>query len=65
VANFVRRPSIFQLRAAISRTGGMIAAVGSVLLTPWNLFSPGIDSLYLDVLGPYRSAVRYPGGDFT
>lgn len=34
------------------RTGGMIAAVGSVLLTPWNLFqSPELIHYTLDVLG--------------
>ena len=36
------------------RTGGMIAAVGSVLLTPWNLFqSPEIIHYTLDVLGAF------------
>ncbi len=36
------------------RTGGMIAAVGSVLLTPWNLFqSPIIIHYTLDVLGAF------------
>ncbi|MBQ4767607.1 NCS1 family nucleobase:cation symporter-1 [Pectobacterium versatile] len=36
------------------RTGGMIAAVGSVLLTPWNLFnSPELIHYTLDVLGAF------------
>ncbi|KAA5973310.1 MULTISPECIES: NCS1 family nucleobase:cation symporter-1 [unclassified Pantoea] len=36
------------------RTGGMIAAVGSVLLTPWNLFqSPELIHYTLDVLGSF------------
>lgn len=36
------------------RAGGMIAAVGSVLLTPWNLFhSPELIHYTLDVLGAF------------
>ncbi|VFS56432.1 Allantoin transport protein [Raoultella planticola] len=36
------------------RTGGMIAAVGSILLTPWNLFnSPELIHYTLDVLGAF------------
>ncbi|MFC0139913.1 NCS1 family nucleobase:cation symporter-1 [Erwinia mallotivora] len=36
------------------RTGGMIAAVGSVLLTPWNLFqSPELIHYTLDLLGAF------------
>ena len=36
------------------RTGGMIAAVGSVLLTPWNLYSsPEVIHYTLDVLGAF------------
>lgn len=36
------------------RTGGMIAAIGSVLLTPWNLFnSPELIHYTLDVLGAF------------
>jgi len=36
------------------RTGGMIAAVGSVVLTPWNLFqSPELIHYTLDVLGAF------------
>ncbi|EPF20069.1 MULTISPECIES: NCS1 family nucleobase:cation symporter-1 [Cedecea] len=36
------------------RAGGMIAAVGSVLLTPWNLFqSPELIHYTLDVLGSF------------
>lgn len=40
------------------RTGGMIAAVGSVLLTPWNLFhSPELIHYTLDVLGAFIGPV--------
>jgi nucleobase:cation symporter-1, NCS1 family len=36
------------------RTGGMIAAVGSVLLTPWNLYSsPDVIHYTLDTLGAF------------
>ncbi|UGS45337.1 NCS1 family nucleobase:cation symporter-1 [Kosakonia cowanii] len=55
VANFVSPAFDFSNCAPqkISfRTGGMIAAVGSVLLTPWNLFqSPELIHYTLDVLG--------------
>ncbi|MGI5126512.1 NCS1 family nucleobase:cation symporter-1 [Pseudonocardia sp. CA-107938] len=36
------------------RTGGMIAAVGSVLITPWNLYSsPAVIHYTLDTLGAF------------
>ncbi|QKJ85956.1 NCS1 family nucleobase:cation symporter-1 [Paramixta manurensis] len=57
VANFVSPAFDFSNCAPqkISfRTGGMIAAVGSVLLTPWNLFqSPELIHYTLDVLGAF------------
>ena len=57
VANFVSPAFDFSNCAPqkISfRTGGMIAAVGSVLLTPWNLFqSPELIHYTLDVLGSF------------
>jgi NCS1 family nucleobase:cation symporter-1 len=57
VANFVSPAFDFSNCAPqkISfRAGGMIAAVGSVLLTPWNLFnSPEIIHYTLDVLGSF------------
>ncbi|WP_018331483.1 NCS1 family nucleobase:cation symporter-1 [Actinomycetospora chiangmaiensis] len=55
VANFVSPAFDFSNVAPqrISwRTGGMIAAVGSVLLTPWNLYSsPDVIHYTLDTLG--------------
>ncbi|STS82827.1 cytosine/purine/uracil/thiamine/allantoin permease family protein [Klebsiella pneumoniae] len=57
VANFVSPAFDFSNCAPqkISfRTGGMIAAVGSILLTPWNLFnSPELIHYTLDVLGAF------------
>lgn len=57
VANFVSPAFDFSNCAPqkISfRMGGMIAAVGSVLLTPWNLFqSPELIHYSLDVLGAF------------
>ncbi|WP_297197258.1 NCS1 family nucleobase:cation symporter-1 [uncultured Pluralibacter sp.] len=57
VANFVSPAFDFSNCAPqkISfRTGGMIAAVGSVLVTPWNLFqSPELIHYTLDVLGSF------------
>ncbi|PLR48306.1 nitrate reductase [Chimaeribacter arupi] len=57
VANFVSPAFDFSNCAPqkISfRTGGMIAAIGSVLLTPWNLFqSPELIHYTLDVLGAF------------
>lgn len=57
VANFVSPAFDFSNCAPqkISfRTGGMIAAVGSVLVTPWNLFqSPALIHYTLDVLGSF------------
>ena len=57
VANFVSPAFDFSNVAPqrISwRTGGMIAAVGSVLITPWNLFnSPETIHYTLDVLGAF------------
>lgn len=57
VANFVSPAFDFSNCAPqkISfRAGGMIAAVGSVLLTPWNLFqSPELIHYTLDVLGSF------------
>ncbi|MBT0721173.1 NCS1 family nucleobase:cation symporter-1 [Rosenbergiella collisarenosi] len=57
VANFVSPAFDFSNCAPqkISfRMGGMIAAIGSVLLTPWNLFqSPELIHYSLDVLGAF------------
>ncbi|MDL5158724.1 NCS1 family nucleobase:cation symporter-1 [Actinomycetospora termitidis] len=57
VANFVSPAFDFSNVAPqrISwRTGGMIAAVGSVLLTPWNLYSsPEVIHYTLDTLGAF------------
>ncbi len=58
VANFVSPAFDFfptARRKKISfRTGGMIAAVGSILLTPWNLFnSPELIHYTTDVLGAF------------
>ncbi|MBB4224570.1 NCS1 family nucleobase:cation symporter-1 [Variovorax guangxiensis] len=57
VANFVSPAFDFSNVAPqhISwRTGGMIAAVGSVFLTPWNLYnSPEVIHYTLDVLGSF------------
>ncbi len=57
VANFVSPAFDFSNCAPqkISfRAGGMIAAVGSILLTPWNLFnSPELIHYTLDVLGAF------------
>ncbi len=57
VANFVSPAFDFSNCAPqkISfRMGGMIAAVGSVLLTPWNLFqSPELIHYSLDILGAF------------
>ena len=40
------------------RTGGMIAAIGSVLITPWNLYSnPQMIHYTLDVLGAFTGAL--------
>lgn len=57
VANFV--PSAFDFsnvapRLISWRTGGMLAATGSVFLTPWNLFAnPHLIHYTLDVLGSF------------
>jgi NCS1 family nucleobase:cation symporter-1 len=57
VANFVSPAFDFSNVAPqhISwRTGGMIAAVGSIFLTPWNLYnSPEVIHYTLDVLGSF------------
>ncbi len=57
VANFVSPAFDFSNVAPqyISwRTGGMIAAVGSILLTPWNLYrDPAVIHYTLDVLGAF------------
>lgn len=57
VANFVSAGFDFSnvSQSKISfRTGGMIAAVGSVVITPWNLFnSPEIIHYTLDVLAAF------------
>ncbi|MHA6620524.1 NCS1 family nucleobase:cation symporter-1 [Pseudonocardia sp. DLS-67] len=57
VANFVSPAFDFSNVAPqrISwRTGGMIAAVGSVLITPWNLYSsPDVIHYTLDTLGAF------------
>lgn len=57
VANFVSAGFDFSniLPQKLSfRTGGMIAAVGSVLITPWNLFnSPELIHYTLDVLAAF------------
>ncbi|WP_445116507.1 NCS1 family nucleobase:cation symporter-1 [Acinetobacter sp. WZC-1] len=57
VANFVSAgfdfSNIFPRKISF-RTGGMIAAVGSVLITPWNLFhSPELIHYTLDVLAAF------------
>ena len=50
VANFIAPAFDFSNVAPSKiswRTGGMIAAVGSIFLTPWNLYnSPEVDSLH-------------------
>ena len=57
VANFVSPAFDFSNVAPkhISwRTGGMIAAVGSVFLTPWNLYNnPEVIHYTLDILGSF------------
>ena len=57
VANFVSPAFDFSNvnpRAISWRTGGMIAAVGSVLITPWNLYSsPEVIHYTLDTLGAF------------
>lgn len=57
VANFVSAgfdfSNIFPQKLSF-RTGGMIAAIGSVLITPWNLFnSPELIHYTLDVLAAF------------
>lgn len=57
VANFVSAGFDFSNVAPSKisfRTGGMIAAIGSVLITPWNLFnSPEIIHYTLDILAAF------------